>query len=100
MAANGILEPATGRYMIDFRSVAQIHDGQQTFGGRSGRRLATLSPFPTPGTSADMLWVLGVPLGSTEASVQGEDVLHGSVCTRLSVHVDLAIASEAVPGGL
>jgi hypothetical protein len=100
MTAKGILEPAAGRYMIDFGSFAQIHDGQQTFGGRSGRPLSTLSPFSTPGASADMLWVLQVLLGVTEARVEGEDVLYGSVCTRLSVHADLAIASEAVPGGL
>jgi hypothetical protein len=99
-AAKGILEPASGRYMIDFGSFAQIHDGRETFGGRSGRPLATLSPFPDQGASADMLWVLRVLLGTTDAAIEGQEVLHGSVCTKLSVHVDLAIASDAVASGL
>jgi hypothetical protein len=44
----------------------------------------------------------GVPrlLGTSQANADGADVLHGSICTRLSVHVDLATASRAVPGGL
>lgn len=96
LAAKGVLEPHTGRYMIDFGSFAQVHDGQQTFGGRSGRRLATLSPFPAF-TRADMLWVLRILLGTTTAAVEGQDLLHRTQCERLGVSIDLERAAAAAP---
>jgi hypothetical protein len=100
MVAKGVLEPATSRFMIDFGSFAQLHDGDQTFGGRSGRRLATLGPFTTSGASADMMWLLQLLRGTTDAIREGEDVLHGTRCIRLTVRVDLEQASAATAGGL
>ena len=100
MQAKGIVEPVTGRWMIDFGSFAQINDGQRLFGGRSGRSLATLSPFPNTGRSGDMLWMLRVLLGTVDASAEGEDTLHGTRCERLAVRIDLEKASAATSSGL
>jgi hypothetical protein len=100
MNGKGILEPSTGRFMIDFGSFAQIHTDDKTFGGRSGRCLETLDPFPTPGNTADMLWVLRLLRGVTHATEDGTQELHGTSCTRMTAEADLAKASATTDGGL
>jgi hypothetical protein len=64
MVGEGIVEPVTGRFMIDFGAFAQIETTSESFGGRSGRALSTLEPFSTSGASADMLWLLRLLPGS------------------------------------
>lgn len=100
MVGKGILEPATGRFMIDFGSFAQIHTGDKTFGGRSGRCLDTLEPFPTPGNTEDMLWVLRLLRGTSGATPEGDELLRGSRCKRFSADVDIEQASGAGEKGL
>jgi len=100
LAAKGVLDPATGRFMIDFGSFAQVYDGENTYGGRSGRPIATLNPFRTPGRSHEVMWLLRMLGGTTDATKEGADVLHGRSCVRFAVHVDLERASTAMGGGL
>lgn len=100
LAAKGVLDPATGRFMIDFGSFATIYDGQNTYGGRSGRSLSTLHPFQTPLRSHELMWLLRMLRGTTDATKEGEDSLHGTSCMRFAVHVDLEQASTASGGGL
>ncbi len=100
LVGEGVLEPASGRYMIGSDSFAQLYDGKQVFTGRPGRALATLEPFPPVIRRADVLWTLRVLSGITDAEVDGEDVLRGTTCTRMSVHIDLAKASGASAEGL
>lgn len=99
LVAVGILEPRTGRYMIDFGSFAQLYDGTQMFGGRSGRRLATLDPFREL-RRPDVCWALHALLGTTHAVLEGEDALHGTPCARMGVRIDLTKASAANRNGL
>lgn len=100
MVGRGILEPRTGRFMVDFGSFAQIHTDGKTFGGRSGRCLETLEPFPTPGNTADMLWLLRLVRGVTNATHVGEEELRGARCIRIAAQADLEKASAAHGGGL
>ena len=46
LVGEGVIEPGSGRYMIDFGAYAELFDGDRLFGGRSGRALATLEPWP------------------------------------------------------
>jgi hypothetical protein len=96
LTAEGIIEPASGRYMIDYGAFAEIQHGRETYGGRSGRRLTTLGPR-VRGGAADMLWILRALIGTTNAVREGDDVLHGVRCDRLEVRIDLARASAASP---
>jgi hypothetical protein len=89
MAGTGVLDPSTGRYMVDYGSFAQIHDGVETFGGRSGRALSTLSPFSSPGWAGGPMWLLQLLRGTTRAAEDGEESLRGTPCKRISVQCDL-----------
>jgi hypothetical protein len=100
MIGKGILEPTTGRFMIGYGSFAQIHTDGKTFGGRSGRCLETLDPFPTPGHTEEMLWLLRLLWGATDATLEGEKLLHRTPCKKLGARVDMARASAASDDGL
>jgi hypothetical protein len=97
----GIAEPANGRYMIDYGSYAEIHTGGETRGGRSGRPVQEFPPAarkePVVG---DVLWLLRVLRGATEASFVGPDTVRGTACRRFDAYVDLERASAAVDDGL
>ncbi len=49
MAGEGIAEPVRRRYMIDFGSFAELHAEGKTFGGRPGRSVQAMHPYPWPG---------------------------------------------------
>jgi hypothetical protein len=101
LQAKGILEPRTGRYMLDFGSFAQLTDDGQRYSGRSGRPIATLHPDPNPpNNSGEMRWLLALLRGATDATLEGQDVLHGTSCRRIAVSLDLPRASAAINGGL
>jgi hypothetical protein len=100
MVGKGILEPATGRFMIDFGSYAQIHTGDETFGGRSGRRLDTLEPHPAAGNTEDLLWVLRLVRGVSRATHEGDELLRRTPCKRCSATVDMERALTAGEKGL
>jgi hypothetical protein len=65
------------------------------FGGRSGRPLATLGPFPTEGWTGALMWLLHLMRGTTHATEAGDELLHGTPCKRLAVHCDLKRAAAA-----
>jgi hypothetical protein len=95
LSAKGILEPATGRYMIDYGSYAEIYKDGERFGGRSGRYLSTLRPWPPGANDTDMLWLLRLMLGAIEAVEEADAVLHATNCKKLDVRIDVAKASMA-----
>ena len=97
-AAEGFLEPAASRYMIDFGSYAEICADGVTFGGRSGRSLHTLRPYSKH--EGDVLWLLRLVPGTTDARPEGTETLHGTSCRKYSAHVEVqrAAAASARPG--
>ncbi len=95
MSAKGIVEPATGTYMVDYGSYAEIYKDGDRFGGRSGRSLSTLKPWPPRPRDAWILWLLRLALGVVEAFEEGDEVLHGTSCKRLAVRIDFEKASLA-----
>lgn len=96
----GIAEPARARYMIDYGSFAELHAEGRTLGGRSGRPLRDLHPLPGGGRVGEVLWLLRLLPGITDAALEGSDTLHGAACRRFSGTVDLARASAASGEGL
>lgn len=104
-AAEGFLEPAVGRYVIDFGEYAEMCVGGVTFGGRSGRSLQTLRPMER--RDGVVLWLLRLLLGATDARLEddaraGDDAqledmqpMRGTHCRRYAVRVELAPAEAA-----
>ena len=95
MIGEGILEPANGRYMIDFGSYAEIRADGKTFAGRSGKRV---EPVNLDRKKDDILWLLALVRGVTRATVETEEVLHGTPCRRMACSVDMAAASATGEG--
>ena len=81
--------------MIDFGSFARLHAEGMSFGGRSGRSLQKLDPWPLGEGVGDGLWLLRLLPGTTDASPEGTDTLHGTACRRLAAHVDMERAAAA-----
>src|SRR3954451_1782441 len=99
LSAEGIIEPPARRHMIDFGSYAEIYKDGRRWGGRSGRSLATLDPWP-PDRQIDLWWLLDVLRGGVDATLEGEETVHGAACRRIAASVDLTRASPLAPGGL
>lgn len=98
MSADGVLDLAGRRSMMDYGSYAVVQvDGEQ-WTGRAGRALDTLPS--SRASTAVPLWLLDLLGGAVSADDQGEDTIDGDRCRRVHVVVDLAVASAAVPGGL
>lgn len=93
--AEGFAEPATGRYMIDFGGWAEIRIAGTTYTGQSGRSLDALRPRGAHTESGDVLWLLRVLPGATEASTEGTGTLRHTVCRKFAVQVDTAQAAAA-----
>ena len=85
--------------MIDFGSYAEVYKDGTRWGGRSGRRLATLDPWP-PDAQIDLWWLLDALRGTVDAMLEGEEMLHGVATRRIAARIDLARASALAPGGL
>lgn len=92
-AAEGFLEPTAGRYMIDYGSYAEICAEGVTFGGRSGRSLQTLNPSSRQ--EGDVLWLLRLLPGTTDARLEGAETLRGASCREYTVSADVARAAAA-----
>lgn len=102
-AGEGFIEPAADRFMIDFGYYAQVCTEGLTYGGRSGRSLRTLRPSSR--REGDVLWLLRLIPGVTDARPEGTEALHGTLCRKYAVRVDVqraatASAREALPAPL
>jgi len=100
IAGEGFLEPAAGRYMIGYGPYAQVHTGGKTFGGRLGRPLRALRPSPARMRTGEVLWLLRLLPGTTDARPEGTEMLRGTLCRKFAVQVDLARAAAADAAGL
>jgi hypothetical protein len=92
-AGEGFLEPAATRYMIDFGHYAQICKDGMTFGGRSGRSLQTLRPSSRH--EGDVLWLLRLAAGATEAHPELSETLRGTLCRKYAVRSEAQRAAAA-----
>ena len=99
LAAEGIIDPTGRRFMMDFGGYAELVQDGHRFGGRSGRRLDTLDPWPER-HDIDPLWLLDVRRGVTGATSDGEETVQGSICRRWDVTLDIGVASVNTPGGI
>src|SRR3954469_875786 len=99
LSAEGVIEPPARRHMIDFGSYAEIYKDGERWGGRSGRSLATLDPWP-PDRQIDLWWLLDALRGTTAATLEGQETLGGARCRRIAAQVDLGRASALTEGGL
>src|SRR4051794_40913246 len=99
LSAEGIIEPPQRRHMIDFGSYAEVYKDGKRWGGRSGRAVATLDPWP-PDRQIDLWWLLDALRGTTDAALEGHEAMHGAQTRRVAAHVDLARASELAQVGL
>jgi hypothetical protein len=97
-AAVGFLQPAAGRYMIDFGSYAELGAGGMTYGGRPGRPVPGLRPHSKQ--EGAVLWLLRLLLGATHARLQDTEILRGTPCRKYAVRVDLGRAQAATGAGL
>lgn len=92
-AGEGFLEPAASRYMIDFGHYAQLCTGGVTFGGLSGRSLETLRPSSRH--EGDVLWLIRLAAGATEAHLEGTETLRGTLCRKYVVRAEAERAATA-----
>ncbi len=92
-AGEGLIEPAADRFMIDFGYYAQIGTDGLTFGGLSGRSLQTLRPSSR--REGDVLWLLRLILGATDASPEGTEALRETLCRKYAVRVEVQRAAAA-----
>jgi hypothetical protein len=92
--AEGFIEPARGRYMIDFGSYAEICADGVIFSGLSGRSLLTLRPSSR--REGAPLWLLRLLPGTTDARPDGTETLRGTMCRKYAVHVEVARAAAAI----
>lgn len=95
--AEGVLDLAGGRYMLDYGSYACLYADGKEWGGRSGRPLATLSPGEGPPSP---LWLLDILSGVTTATDEGTEDVRGTPCRHIGATTDMSRASRATPGGL
>jgi hypothetical protein len=92
-AGEGFLEPAARRYMIDFGHYAQLCKDGVTFGGRSGRPLHTLRPSSRH--EGDVLWLLRLAAGASEAHPEDLETLRGTLCRKYAVRSEIERAAAA-----
>ena len=97
-SAEGFLDLAQRRYMLDHGHYARLYAGGKEWDGRSGRALATLPAdehqVPTP------LWLLDILSGVTSAAEDGTDDVRGVRCRHLTATIDLSRASAATRDGV
>jgi hypothetical protein len=97
-SAEGVLDLAARRYMLDYGSYARLYAEGRRWDGRSGRALATLPAaeheLPTP------LWLLDVLAGLNAADDAGTEAVRGAACRRVAATADVSRASAATPGGV
>lgn len=96
--AEGVIDMAGRRYMLDDGSHARLYADGQEWSVRSGRR-----PWPLPpglDTVRTPLWLLDLLAGATEAGDEGTEHVRGTACRRVRLNADLSRASRVTPDGM
>jgi hypothetical protein len=91
LAGEGFLEPSAGRYMIDFGRWAELHTDGTTFSGPQEHALSRALRRDGPG---DALRLLGLLAGTTEAHLEGTEMLRGAPCRKYTLRADADHAEE------
>jgi hypothetical protein len=85
-AAEGFIEPAAGRYMIDFGGYAEVRAGGRHFGGLSGEPLRPrFQKHRAPEPLDDPLGLLIELQGATDAGYAGDQAVRGTPCQVVAV---------------
>jgi hypothetical protein len=86
--AEGFIEPATGRYMIDFGRSAEMGIDGKRFTGQSGELLQPRLQnhrVPAPAVPDEPLGLLMQLQGITDARHTGDEAVRGTLCQVLAV---------------
>jgi hypothetical protein len=98
LTAEGVIDMAGRRYMLDYGSYARLYADGKEWDGRSGRPLATLppnaDPVPTP------LWLLDIVAGFTGVCDVEAEAVRGNSCRHVTGTIDLSRAPHMVPSGV
>jgi hypothetical protein len=86
--------------MIDFGSRAQLYAGGKRFFGRSGRSVEAVRPLRGGLRVGEVLWLLRLLPGTTDASPNGTETIRGTTCRRFAAHTDMERAATANGDGL
>jgi hypothetical protein len=94
-AAEGFIEPAAGRYMIDFGGYAEMSVDGQRFHGQSGQPLQPrFRDRRPPPLTEDPLALLAHLQGVTDAGYLGEEAVRGTRCQVVAVRAGSAEPPE------
>jgi hypothetical protein len=92
--AEGLLDLAQRRYLLDYGYYALLYTDGTEWDGRSGRPIATLppntDPVPTP------LWLVDLLAGVVAVSDCGAEDVRGVRCDHLSARADLSRAPGTI----
>jgi hypothetical protein len=90
-AAEGFIEPAAGRYMIDFGGYAEMCVDGKRFSGLSGEPLQPrFQNLRVPAQPDDPLGLLMELQGVTDAGYAGEEAVRGTLCQVVAVRAEPA----------
>ena len=87
-AAEGFIEPAAGRYMIDWGGSAEMGIDGKRFSGQSGEPLQPRLQnhrVPAPQVPDEPLGLLMQLQGATDARYTGDEAVRGTLCQVLAV---------------
>lgn len=90
LVGEGFVEPAAGRYMIDFGGYAQMSVDGERFGGAPGQPLQARHRIRRPPQPDDPLELLRQLHGVTGARPAGDETLRGTPCHRAVVRTGRA----------
>jgi hypothetical protein len=86
LAGEGFVEPAAGRYQLDFGGYAEMHFGGEYYGGLSGRPLRANHHQKPPGDPGqEPLDVLRRLRDATDARPAGLETVRGTPCRVVAV---------------
>ena len=87
----GVLEPAAGRYLIDYGGYAQLLADGKRFGGASGHPLQPRHQDRRPWEQPDdPLGFLRMLRQVTAARYAGDELVRGAMCRKVNVRADSA----------
>ena len=90
-AGTGFLEPASGRYLVDYRGYAEMRVGGKNFAGLSGAPLGPRHRDDRPRPAHDdPLGLLAMARAATEARHVGDEPVRGTVCRKVAVRAGSA----------
>lgn len=100
LSAEGVIDLAGRRLMMDFGSYAVLVAEGRRWSGRSGRAIATLPADTFSPSIQDPFWLLDLLKGVSEAQLDGSETLRERHCRRFSASADLTRAAELSPDDL